>query len=161
METAAGVADWHPPPFPSGTNGGSVPGTTVERERSMSKPNRGMKAPTLAPVHAPPDGVDVPCRFVFRDGRFVRGDPLNLDAAPDGEGLGETLRAAGYELSQVVGGDGLHYELYERSRGGAGGCVVLLWTGFHGCTIVVAAWPDLIALLRDLSVIVLAGERVG
>ena len=93
--------------------------------------------------------------FVFRNGKFIPGDPLNLDSHPDGN---TSLEKLGYHLSQEVGcAAGLHYDLWEHENRG---WIIHFSTACRFCAVVVEEWPDLIELLGKLSTIALAGVLI-
>src|SRR5262245_40556297 len=66
-------------------------------------------------------------------------------------------RRAGYLASQGVGtDDGLNFQLFECD---GAGWSILFSTAHLSCLVHVTEWPDLVALLGQLSVITLAAAR--
>jgi hypothetical protein len=129
---------------------------------SVKRPNNdSTNGPASQPASsnqppAAPAPAELPGSYVYQGGRFVAGDPLGLDdPSSPADTMDKRLEELGYIPSQKAGDDsGLSYELYEK---GGNSWVVFFSTCYHYCIIVVYTWPDLIGLLRDLSVIALAG----
>jgi hypothetical protein len=101
----------------------------------------------------------VPCYYVYDNGNWVEGDPLDLERH-EGETrpFSDRIKAAGYVLTDRIAKYeqvGSYIDIYMHE--GMPDWVVEFTPSDFSCIVVVHTWPNFVRLLNELAVLVTLG----